>query len=56
MLAAVSTRVVGLLRENFGRGPLPAKSYAMDDCIICVLPTAITAASRRSPRAARWAA
>jgi hypothetical protein len=37
MLAAVSTRIVGLLGEHDGRGPSRAKSYAMDDCIVCVM-------------------
>jgi uncharacterized protein YbcI len=37
MLAAISTRIVGLLREHYGRGPSRAKSYAIDDCIMCVL-------------------
>jgi uncharacterized protein YbcI len=37
MLAAISTRIVQLLREKYGRGPSRAKSYAIDDCIVCVL-------------------
>ncbi|MEA2135961.1 MAG: hypothetical protein QOC68_3870 [Solirubrobacteraceae bacterium] len=43
MLAAISTRIVGLLREHYGRGPSRAKSYAMDDCIVCVLRNGFTA-------------
>src|SRR5215204_5478020 len=42
MLAAISTRIVQLLRENYGRGPSRAKSYAMDDCIVCVLRNGFT--------------
>ena len=42
MLAAISTRIVGLLRENYGRGPSRAKTYAMDDCIVCVLRNGFT--------------
>jgi uncharacterized protein YbcI len=46
MLAAISTRIVGLLREHYGRGPSRAKSYAMDDCIVCVLRNGFTAHER----------
>ncbi|MFL5860492.1 MAG: Na-translocating system protein MpsC family protein, partial [Solirubrobacteraceae bacterium] len=37
LLAAISTRVVGLLREHYGRGPMRAKTYALDDIIVVVL-------------------
>jgi uncharacterized protein YbcI len=43
MLAAISTRIVGLLREHYGRGPSRAKTYAMDDCVVCVLRNGFTA-------------
>ena len=43
ILAAISTRIVGLLREHYGRGPSRAKTYAMDDCIVCVLRNGFTA-------------
>jgi uncharacterized protein YbcI len=46
MLAAISTRIVGLLREHYGRGPTRAKTYAMDDCIVCVLRNGFTAHER----------
>jgi uncharacterized protein YbcI len=46
MLAAISTRIVQLLREHYGRGPSRAKSYAMDDCIVCVLRDGFTAHER----------
>jgi len=46
MLAAISTRIVQLLRENYGRGPSRAKSYAMDDCIVCVMRDGFTAHER----------
>jgi uncharacterized protein YbcI len=56
MLAAISTSIVRLLRENYGRGPSRAKSYAMDDCIVCVLRNGFTPHERTiveaaSPRA-----
>ncbi len=46
MLAAISTRIVGLLRVHYGRGPSRAKTYAMDDCIVCVLRNGFTAHER----------
>ena len=42
MLAAISTQIVGLLREHYGRGPSRAKTYAMDDCVVCVLRNGFT--------------
>jgi uncharacterized protein YbcI len=37
LLSAISTRIVALLREHYGRGPMKAKTYALDDIIVCVL-------------------
>ncbi len=37
LLAAVSNRIVALLREHYGRGPMKAKTYALDDIIVVVL-------------------
>ncbi len=37
LLAAISTRIVGLLREHYGRGPMKAKTYALDDIIVVVM-------------------
>jgi uncharacterized protein YbcI len=37
LLAAISNRIVGMLREHYGRGPINAKTYVMDDMIIVVL-------------------
>ena len=37
LLAAISTRIVALLREHYGRGPMKAKTYALDDIIVVVL-------------------
>ena len=37
VLSAVSTRIVGLMREHYGRGPSRAKTYAVDNCLMCVL-------------------
>jgi uncharacterized protein YbcI len=37
LLAAISTRIVGVLHERYGRGPMKAKTYVLDDLIVCVL-------------------
>jgi len=37
LLATISTSIVGILRENYGRGPMKAKTYALDDIIIVVM-------------------
>jgi uncharacterized protein YbcI len=37
LLAAISTGIVRMLREHYGRGPIKAKTYALDDIIVCVL-------------------
>ena len=37
LLAAISTRVVSILREHYGRGPMKAKTYALDDIIVVVM-------------------
>jgi uncharacterized protein YbcI len=37
LLAAISTRFVALLREHYGRGPMKAKTYALDDIVVVVM-------------------
>jgi uncharacterized protein YbcI len=37
LLSAISTNIVALLREHYGRGPTKAKTYVVDDLVICVL-------------------
>jgi uncharacterized protein YbcI len=37
LLSEISTSIVKLMREHYGRGPLRAKTYALDDIIVCVL-------------------
>jgi uncharacterized protein YbcI len=36
-LLAISNGFVQLLREHYGRGPLKAKTYALDDLVVCVM-------------------
>ena len=38
----VSSAIVGLYREYFGKGPTKAKTYAHDDVIVCVLRDGLT--------------
>jgi uncharacterized protein YbcI len=37
LLSAISTAIVKLTREHYGRGPIKAKTYALDDIVVCVL-------------------
>jgi uncharacterized protein YbcI len=37
LLSAISNRIVRILRERYGRGPMKAKTYALDDIIVVVL-------------------
>lgn len=46
LLSAISTRIVGLLREHYGRGPMKAKTYVLDDLIVCVLRNGFTAVEK----------
>jgi uncharacterized protein YbcI len=37
LLAAISMSFVALLRERYGRGPMKAKTYVLDDIIVVVM-------------------
>ena len=37
LLAAISTSIVKMVREHYGRGPIKAKTYVLDDIIVCVM-------------------
>jgi uncharacterized protein YbcI len=37
LLSAISNGIVAMLREHYGRGPMKAKTYALDDIIVVVL-------------------
>ncbi len=37
LLAAISNQTVAILREHYGRGPMKAKTYALDDLIVVVM-------------------
>jgi uncharacterized protein YbcI len=37
LLAAISKAIVALLREHYGRGPMKAKTYALDDVVVVIM-------------------
>ena len=37
LLTAISTSIVHILREHYGRGPMRAKTYVLDDIIVVVM-------------------
>src|SRR5688500_15196947 len=37
LLAAISNRIVAILREHYGRGPMKAKTYVIDDLVVVVM-------------------
>ena len=37
LLAAISTSIVGILRDHYGRGPMRAKTDALDDIIVVAM-------------------
>src|SRR5882757_5592946 len=43
LLSAISTSIVSILRESYGRGPTKAKTYLLDDLVVCVLRNGFTA-------------
>ncbi|HWE10300.1 MAG TPA: DUF2294 domain-containing protein [Solirubrobacteraceae bacterium] len=37
LLTAISNRIVAILRDHYGRGPMKAKTYWLDDMIVVVM-------------------
>jgi uncharacterized protein YbcI len=37
LLAAISNRIVQIQHEHYGRGPMKAKTYALDDLVVVVM-------------------
>jgi uncharacterized protein YbcI len=37
LLAEITNRIVAYTREHYGRGPIKAKTYVLDNLIVCVL-------------------
>ena len=43
LLSDITNRIVALIREHYGRGPIKAKTYVLDNLIVCVLTDGFTA-------------
>lgn len=46
LLSEITNRIVCCIRQHYGRGPLKAKTYVLDDLIVCVLSDGFTAIER----------
>jgi uncharacterized protein YbcI len=46
LLAAVSNTIVGLHKRYYGKGPTKARSYLVDDMLVCVLRGGMTRAEQ----------
>jgi uncharacterized protein YbcI len=46
LLAEITNRLVALMREHYGRGPVRAKTYVLDNLIVCVLSEGFTPIER----------
>lgn len=46
LLAEITNRIVAFVREHYGRGPIKAKTYVLDNLIVCVLSNGFTAIER----------
>lgn len=44
MLATISNTIVGLYKRLYGKGPTKARSYYLDDLVVCVLRGGLTRA------------
>ena len=45
-LAAISNAIVKIFSDSYGRGPTKAKTYAFDQCVLCVLEDFLTTVER----------
>jgi uncharacterized protein YbcI len=46
LLSEITNRIVAFVREHYGRGPIKAKTYVLDNLIVCVLSDGFTAIER----------
>jgi uncharacterized protein YbcI len=46
LLSEITNRIVAPMREHYGRGPIKAKTYVLDNLIVCVLSNGFTAIER----------
>ena len=50
LLSEITNRIVAFMREHYGRGPIKAKTYVLDNLIVCVLSNGFTAIERTMMR------
>jgi uncharacterized protein YbcI len=50
LLSEITNRIVSFMREHYGRGPIKAKTYVLDNLIVCVLSNGFTAIERTMMR------
>jgi uncharacterized protein YbcI len=53
MLATISNTIVGLYKTFYGKGPTKARSYYLDDMVVCVLRGGLTRAELTLARSGR---
>jgi uncharacterized protein YbcI len=46
LLSQITNRIVAFMREHYGRGPIKAKTYVLDNLVVCVLSDGFTAIER----------
>src|SRR5580704_14977547 len=46
LMAEITNRIVAFMREHYGRGPIKAKTYVLDNLIVCVLTDGFIAIER----------
>src|ERR1700685_4071822 len=46
LLSEITNRIVAFMREHYGRGPIKAKTYVLDNLIVCVLTDGFLAIER----------
>ena len=51
LLAEITNRIVSMIREHYGRGPVRAKTYVCDDLIVCVMTDGFTALEKTTMEA-----
>jgi uncharacterized protein YbcI len=52
LLAEITNRIVAFMRDHYGRGPIKAKTYVLDNLIVCVLSDGFTTIERTLMEAA----
>ncbi|HKN95123.1 MAG TPA: DUF2294 domain-containing protein [Thermoleophilaceae bacterium] len=53
MLASLSNAIVGLYKLYYGKGPTKARSYYLDDMVLCVLRGGLTRAEQTLAKSGR---